>query len=828
MSSPYGFPLLDEVADLADDFNRANESFPTAVWADGDAAFGAYGGGEFGVRSFEMGAVVGTGTWNGSYPSTVYLERTVTGPAAATMRLPDGLVPLVVAGIGVFTVTGSSHDGYYIEAGDDTDTIEVQRRDNGVATVLSSVAITPSAVYGLGIRVIGNRVEAWIQSQGGSWTLATSTSDDDYAQPTSVWSLVIYSDAGPFASPYTGGIDDVVFGAVSTGFPGSPVYDRFMRPDNATNMGTVLWQASDPYGSGISRLGLSSQQAYSISGDGSDVSTATVSGPVEAWAEVAIHSGSHELNVLSATGASYSGYAVKILTGGNVMRLARYSSASQTDLTDATLPATFASGDQYGIRVHDGWVEGYWRDDSAGSPWRLVAVAQDTTHGGPWRFAGYLDNATARLGRVGFGKSQPGRVFPTVLVDWGGGDALVIGSGTIGTGELAGFLALQPSFVHEHSDVTSYVTEISVQRGRADTNTPSYAGRADIALNDPEGAFIPGVGSSVLNVAVDVMQGVRVIATHQGDDYNLFTGFTTRARQAYRPSAQRTGRTTFLSCEDASTYLSSAKVGDAFGSGSVAYSGYDAHELVELWLSQVNVPWRNVGTVSNTTGLGWVGYENTSALGAPDPSAPTALSLIQDLLVADQGAFFIDAGGTAVYQRRELRYPGTAAGYVGTISDVMGGMEPTVDLANLATRVIINSSGTAYTVNEAVTYPYSGPTDRYGYRDLSVSSQFIKDASHFNELGEFLLQVNTAYGGTRQVALPIERDAEQTALALSLELNDHVWVEVTVTRPTVVEGLPGGGSKFVDGIEHSWRAGEPLRTSLTLGYDNGSSLDNVS
>lgn len=605
-------------------------------------------------------------------------------------------------------------------------------------------------------------------------------------------------------------------------FPSCPVLDRFMRPDS-TDLGP-LWDGPSLgvfYPNGLELVG---QELIATGSNGNAMSVGRQAAPVDAFAVIGAQGGSGAMSLLLVKDAgSANGYGVEVF--GSTLELRRWTGGTSTVLESVS--ATTAAGYSFGIRVADGAVEGWTR--APGGAWTRQAVAIDAAHDGPFRLAPIISDAAgvSSMTRVGFGQVQPGRVFPTVLVDWGGGDGLVIGSGTIGTDALAGFLALQPSFVHEFSDMTRYVQGLSIQRGRSDTNTPSYAGRAEVQFRDPEGGFIPGVGSGVTGLAVDVMHGVRVIATHQGDDYNLFTGFIARARQEYRPGAVRVDRVTYLSCDDASAYIGNARVGAAFGSGSVAYSSQEAHELVDLWLSQVNVPWRDVGTASDTTGLGWVGFENVDVYGGPDPSAPTALALIQDLLVADQGAFFIDAGGTAVYRRRTLRYPGTQAP-VGTLTQVSGGMEPIVDLANLATRIIISSTGTAFTTTEPVTYPYSGPIDRYGYRDLSVSTQFIKDNSHFNELGEFLLQVNTAYGGTRRVALPVERDPAETALALGLELNDKVWLDVTVARPNIIEGLPGGGSKFVDGIEHTWTPGEPLRTALTLGYDHGAEIDGLS
>lgn len=832
MAAIYPFPSRTD-ADLADTFTRADEDFPTAAWSGPDTPYGAYGGAKFGVRSNVIRSVPGSGSYSGQYPATLYLTRTVDvgNHFEASMDLPNGHSVHGVVEIDVLSTTGASYNGYGGIFNAATGW-QIRRWSGGAGTVLasgglSSVVGAGGEAYGLGLRRVGGRIELWAKLITGVWVQCGATEDDDYIDGP--WSMAINSDS--VGAPSTATIDNVYFGPFRyTAFPACPTVERGLRPDEAPIEGG--WSSSaTPFGFAAARVNLTSRLLAPASAVASVAWGTPDRPPVDAWVRFDTYEAGTEINLIDALGTgTHNGYAMSVST--TTAFLYRMTGGTTAASWSTLHGVAFGDGGSYGLRVGDGKVEAWVR--AAGGDWVLALAIEDATHAGPFWPVLYIDGSLARFDRFGYGRTQPGRVWPTVLIDWdaySAGGALIIGSGTIGTSTLGGYLALQPSFVHAESDVTRHVQNLSIQRGRADTNTPAYSGRLDLQLTDPDGRYLPGARVDPPGIALDVMLGVRVMATHLGDDYNLFTGYTTRARKAYRGGHSSSGvtSTTFISADDGSTYLSGAKVGDALGSGSVVYSGKKACELVDLWLRQVNVPWRNCGTVADTTGLSWTGYENDTVEGAPDPDAPTALSLIQNLLVADQGAFFFDAGGTATYLRRTTRYPGTATVPAGTITSIMDGMEPAVDIADLATRAVVSAGGTV-NAEQAWTRPYTGPTDRYGYRDVSLSSDFIKDTSHLVELAYFALDTNTAYSGARKAQLPVQRSDDETALALGLELGQKVSVSV----PLVVNynGTPATSalptaSGWVDGIEHSWSPGEPLRVTLTLGYDSGASMDGV-
>jgi hypothetical protein len=615
-------------------------------------------------------------------------------------------------------------------------------------------------------------------------------------------------------------------------FPASRILDRFLLADSTTELDFArnVWTNADPYGAGISRFGVNGQRAYSAAGDASDYSRGSVRAPCEAWWTATVHSGTHELTLLEVVGAARNGYAVTVLSGVGGIRLKRLAGGAETVLATYVLPETFASGDGYGVRIANGWIEAWWQNASAGTVWQQVGSIEDTTYGGPFRLGIYTDNGTARFTRAGFGPSVPGRIWPGVLIDWNpySANALEIGTGLIGTGVLNHVLA--PDFVEQvaesySTDVTPDVLSLSVQRGRQDAQSPVYSGAAEVVLRDSplvSPKYRPGSGATAIYGWE--RRPLRILATYLGQDYNLFTGYVRRAR--WVPSARGADNRCYVSAEDGTWVLSETVVGEdnidsggvtttnrtRYGTASFTDEGGNApagghlyaHEYVDLWTEQAGFPWVNVGTASDTRPWGWEGVL------ASDDSRPSPMSLISDLLIADRGAFYIDAGGTAVYQRRTYRY-GTAATptapALGTITAMVEGLEPQASADNIynAYRLDLPLFGNQVggTVSDAV-------EQWGGERLLQLSSAFWAYTQHATSMVGFL-QVTT---GTwpqppeaRRVKIPASRPGYQQ-LAVSAELNRPVRVDESIT------GLAAWF--WVDGIEHQWDDGAALQTTLSL------------
>ena len=102
---------------------------------------------------------------------------------------------------------GAAHSGFSLEL-DGNGALWLWRYDRGVETELFRASTTGGAVGvgdGLGLRVTGDRVEAWVRQAGGAWTLARSVTDAAATRCAGHLSV----------SGYEGAIDELVGGGSS-------------------------------------------------------------------------------------------------------------------------------------------------------------------------------------------------------------------------------------------------------------------------------------------------------------------------------------------------------------------------------------------------------------------------------------------------------------------------------------------------------------------------------------------------------------------------------------------------------------------------------------
>lgn len=156
---------------ILDNFNRADEN-PITGWT---ALFNG-----FRVVSNAM-----KGTTAGS--NFAYYSAATYGPdcecyMTIATKVPTGGAMAVLARL-VDTGSIGTIDGYILNvavaAG--TDTITIQRLDNGVGTTLgSSISQEVSNGDSIGIECIGSSISCWYKASGGSWTNLGTRTDSTY------------------------------------------------------------------------------------------------------------------------------------------------------------------------------------------------------------------------------------------------------------------------------------------------------------------------------------------------------------------------------------------------------------------------------------------------------------------------------------------------------------------------------------------------------------------------------------------------------------------------------------------------------------------------
>ena len=183
-------------------------------------------------------------------------------------------------------------------------------------------------------------------------------------------------------------------------------------------------------------------------------------------------------------------------------------------------------------------------------------------------------------------------------------------------------------------DLTPNVRNITINRGRNILSDTYVAGDAVVRVLDPDGAWNPQNTSSPYYPFLVPLRKIRISATTPTKDAFLFSGYTTEYRYTF-PQGQEVGYVDIY-CSDAFKLFNLAQVQTVADSGAQS-TGTRIGKI----LDQVNFP-TNMRTVA--TG---------ESLCQSDPATlRTSLSALKNVEFSEQGAFYIDGSGTAVFKSR--------------------------------------------------------------------------------------------------------------------------------------------------------------------------------
>jgi hypothetical protein len=202
--------------------------------------------------------------------------------------------------------------------------------------------------------------------------------------------------------------------------------------------------------------------------------------------------------------------------------------------------------------------------------------------------------------------------------------------GVLGTGTLASSTTPEPTV-----DLTPNVRQISIKRGRNIMRDTYEAGSATIRVLDPDSYFNPQNVNSPYFGFLTPLRKLRVSATVGGVGYFLFSGYTTDYKYTY-PQGQETGYVDII-CSDAFRLMQQAGITTV----ADATAGQDTGTRINRILSQVQWP----------SSMRTIDTGNTTCIADPATSR-TALDALKNAEFSEQGAFYIDVEGTAVYLNR--------------------------------------------------------------------------------------------------------------------------------------------------------------------------------
>jgi len=202
--------------------------------------------------------------------------------------------------------------------------------------------------------------------------------------------------------------------------------------------------------------------------------------------------------------------------------------------------------------------------------------------------------------------------------------------GVLGTGTLASTTTPEPTV-----DLTPNVRQISIKRGRNIMRDTYESGSATIRVLDPNSDFNPQNVNSPYFGFLTPLRKLRVSATVGGVGYFLFSGYTTDYKYTY-PQGQETGYVDII-CSDAFRLMQQAGITTV----ASATAGQDTGTRIGKILDQVSWP-ASMRTID--TG-------NTTCIADPGTSR-TALDALKNCEFSEQGAFYIDVEGTAIFLNR--------------------------------------------------------------------------------------------------------------------------------------------------------------------------------
>jgi hypothetical protein len=184
-------------------------------------------------------------------------------------------------------------------------------------------------------------------------------------------------------------------------------------------------------------------------------------------------------------------------------------------------------------------------------------------------------------------------------------------------------------------DLTPNVRNITINRGRNILSDQYVAGDAVVRVLDPDGAWNPQNTSSPYYPYLVPLRKLRISATTATKDAFLFSGYTTEYRYTF-PQGQEVGYVDIY-CSDAFKLFNLAQVQTVADSGAGQSTGTRIGKI----LDQVGFP-SNMRTVA--TG---------NSLCQADPATlRTSLNALKNVEFSEQGAFYIDGSGTAVFKSR--------------------------------------------------------------------------------------------------------------------------------------------------------------------------------
>jgi hypothetical protein len=376
--------------------------------------------------------------------------------------------------------------------------------------------------------------------------------------------------------------------------------------------------------------------------------------------------------------------------------------------------------------------------------------------------------------------------------------------GVLGTGTLASSTTPEPTV-----DLTPDVRQIRINRGRNIMRDTYEAGTCTVRVLDPLSYFNPQNTSSPYFGLLSPLRKLRVSGTVGGVGYFLFSGYTTEYLYTY-PQGQETGYVDIV-CSDAFRLMQQATVTTV----ASATAGQDTGTRIGKILDQVSFP-----TSMRTLNTG-------ETLCVVDPStARTALDAVKNAEFSEQGAFYFNQEGTAIFLNRTnviKKYGETPIEF-----NQSGGIPYTNLVFAFDDKLIINSAGMTRV----------GGTEQVSENATSIAKYFPHQLNQSNLVAQTdadTLNIAKIYVATRQEttiridAMTVDLLDPAVPTATMLDLDYFSNLKITNIQPdgsTIVKTLQAQGLAW-DITPNSMKVTVTTLEPIVEGFIIGSAVSGI-
>jgi len=217
------------------------------------------------------------------------------------------------------------------------------------------------------------------------------------------------------------------------------------------------------------------------------------------------------------------------------------------------------------------------------------------------------------------------------------GPAFILGTSQLGFAE---FASAVPNIV----DVSSSVLKIDTRKERNLLQDKYTAGQATVRIVDPTGAWNPQNTSSPYYPNLVPLRQITIQATYSSTTYSIFAGYITEYKYTY-PKDQDTGFVDLI-CFDAFRLMYNSVITTVTGQAAGQDTGTRTAKILDT--------------------IGWSGSQRSLDTGnttcQADPGTTrNALQALQTVEFTEQGAFYIDKSGNAIFKNRTYVYNAQSA-----------------------------------------------------------------------------------------------------------------------------------------------------------------------